>query len=130
CVLNVVFSPNERTVYFSPAEVQFLFAGPFSRREILVYKILLTLLVSLPVTLLMGTILRVRDGWAPAVLLGLLMISAFMQLFTLALGLLASAAGAGLYSRGRRLVAAVLALLAASAVAEAGRRVGWDWKSL
>jgi hypothetical protein len=130
CVLNVVLSPNERTVYFSPAEVQFLFAGPFTRREILAYKILLTLLVSLPVTLAMGAVVRIRDGWLPAVLLGLLMISVFMQLFTLALGLLASAAGAGLYSRGRKVTAAVLALLAAAVVFEAGRRADWQWAEL
>lgn len=130
CVLNVVFSPNERTVYFSPAEVQFLFAGPFTRREILVYKILLTLMVSVPLTLIMGAVVRVRDGWVPAVLLGLLMISIFMQLFTLALGLLASAAGAGMYSRGRKLAAAIGATLAALVVVEAGRQADWQWRQL
>ena len=35
CVLNVVFSSHERAIYFSPAEVQFLFTGPFSRRQVL-----------------------------------------------------------------------------------------------
>ena len=32
CVLNVLFSSHERAIYFTPAEVQFLFAGPFTRR--------------------------------------------------------------------------------------------------
>src|SRR2546421_10195 len=29
CLSNVLITPSERAVYFSPAEVQFLFAGPF-----------------------------------------------------------------------------------------------------
>jgi hypothetical protein len=53
-----------------------------------------------------------------------------MQLFTLALGLLASAAGAGLYSRGRKLAAGLLVLLAAAVVFETGRRSDWRWAEL
>src|ERR1700722_14170535 len=37
CVVNFLFSSHERAIYFSPAEVQMLFAGPFGRREVLVY---------------------------------------------------------------------------------------------
>ncbi len=33
CVANVLFSSNEREIYFTPAEVQMLFAGPFGRRK-------------------------------------------------------------------------------------------------
>src|ERR1700722_12023465 len=54
CVMNVVFSSQERAIYFTPAEVQMLFSGPFGRREVLAYKIVLTLLVILPATLFMG----------------------------------------------------------------------------
>jgi hypothetical protein len=130
CLTNVLFSPNERAVYFSPAEVQFLFAGPFTRREVLIYKIILSLLVSVPTALLLGAVLRFRDGWLPAVLLGLLLISIFLQLFTLTLGLLASAVGAGLYSRARKITGVVLTVLTGLAVLEAGRQSGWDWRGL
>src|SRR4051794_19865598 len=39
CLMNLVTSAGERAVAFSPAEVEFLFAGPFTRLELLGYKI-------------------------------------------------------------------------------------------
>ena len=123
CVINLVFSSQERAIYFTPAEVQMLFAGPFGRREVLGYKIVLTLLVSLPATLFISAVVRVRQGWAPAVLTGLFLIAVFMQMFSMVLALLASAVGAHLFSRGRKLVAGlVLVLLLAALVQAAGGR--------
>ncbi len=130
CLLSVVFAPSERAVYFTPAEVQFLFTGPFSHREVLIYKILLTLSVSLPLTMLMGAIVRVRDAWLPAVLLGLFLLSAFIQLFTMAVHLVANAAGANLYTRGRKVGAVLLAVLVGAVLLEAGRRADWQWRVL
>src|SRR5256885_412064 len=40
CALTLLFSSNERSISFSPAEVNFLFSGPFSRRQLLAYKIM------------------------------------------------------------------------------------------
>jgi hypothetical protein len=109
CVVNVVFSSHERAVYFSPAEVQFLFTGPFSRRQILAYKLLLTLLVSVPVSLLMAAVVRVQHGWWAGVLLGMALVSVFMQLFSILLGLFASTVGEHFYSRGRWVVGLAVA---------------------
>ncbi len=39
-VLTIVTSLGERAIYFSPSDVDFLFPAPFSRRQILLYKIL------------------------------------------------------------------------------------------
>src|SRR3954471_3857850 len=39
CVMTLVTTAGERAVAFSPAEVDFLFPGPFSRRQLLAYKI-------------------------------------------------------------------------------------------
>jgi hypothetical protein len=130
CLINVIFTPSDRAIYFTPAEVQFLFAGPFSRRSVLIYKILLSVLVSLPATLFMGVIVRIRDAWPPAVLLGLFLLSVFLQLFSMTLGLLANAVGARLYTRGRKTIAVVGAVLIALLVVEAGRRAGWQWGQL
>ena len=104
CVVNVVFSSHERAIYFSPAEIQFLFTGPFTRRQILAYKLCLTLIVSVPLSLLMSAVVRVQHGWWVGVLLGLALVSVFMQLFSMALGLLAGAVGEHFYSRGRWVV--------------------------
>src|SRR5262245_25448668 len=131
CIANVVFSSHERAVYFTPAEVQFLFPGPFGRRERLAYKLILTILVSVPATLFMGAVLRVRHGWWPAVLLGLLLTSLFMQLFSMALGLLANAAGERLYGRGRKLAVGLAVAVAALIVVQArGPEASWDVRQL
>src|SRR5436190_21938777 len=47
CVMVVLTSAGEAAVTFSAAEVDFLFPGPFSRRELLAYKILGNLFSSL-----------------------------------------------------------------------------------
>jgi hypothetical protein len=112
CVLNVLFSSSERAIYFSPAEVNFLFPGPFSRRAVLAYKMALMLLVGLPTALLMAVLVRVRDSWFVALFVGILLLYAFMQLFTVALALLGSAVGARLYTRGRRLALAAAGVAA------------------
>ena len=39
-VLSILTSLGERAIYFSPSDVDFLFPAPFSRRQILLYKIL------------------------------------------------------------------------------------------
>jgi hypothetical protein len=120
CLLNVIFSTGERSIYFAPAEINFLFPGPFSRRQLLAYKVTLTLLVGLPTALFMCLMVRVRDGWFPAVFTGLLLLYAFMQLFTLILGLLTSVLGARLYTQARRLVLAGAVLAAGLLALHAG----------
>jgi hypothetical protein len=120
CVLNVVFSSGERALYFSPAEVNFLFPGPFGRREVLAYKIALALLVGLPTTLLLALVVRVRDARFLASFVSYLLLYVFLQLFGMALGLLAAAVGARLYTRGRRLALAGAAVLAVALLLQAG----------
>jgi hypothetical protein len=130
CAANVVFSPAERAIYYTPAEVQMLFAGPFGRREVLAYKVLLSLLVSLPATLLMGAVVRVRSGWPPAVLAGLFLIAVFMQLFSMTLSLLAASVGEHLFRRGRRAAGTAAGMLAVAALAAGCARYGWHPRRL
>jgi hypothetical protein len=111
CLVNVLLSSGERAVYFSPAEVQFLFAGPFGRRQLLVYKILSTLMVSVPSALVLGLVFRLHaPHWYGAVA-GMLLVMVFMQLFGMALNLTAVGLGARLYSRTRRIIVFGLLLL-------------------
>src|SRR5712692_10068425 len=58
CLLNVVLSGGERAVYFSPAEVTFLFTAPFTRRQLLGYKVAVSLLFNLPTTLFLALVFR------------------------------------------------------------------------
>ena len=55
-VLTILTSLGERAIYFSPSEVDFLFPAPFSRRQILLYKILGSVTAAIFVALLMPTL--------------------------------------------------------------------------
>jgi hypothetical protein len=111
CLINVVFSTGERSIYFPPAEVTFLFPGPFGRRQILAYKIASTLLVSLPTALFMSLVLRIHASWFLASFVAMLLMVLFMQLFNMTINLLAVGLGARLYTRGRKLMLAAVVLL-------------------
>lgn len=120
CFMNVVFSTGERAIYFPPAEVNLLFPGPFGRRELLGYKIVSTLIISLPTALLMSLVLRAYSSWLAASFAGMLLIVLFMQLFSMTINLLAVSVGARLYTRGRKLVAALAVVLAAALLLHVG----------
>src|SRR6187431_170382 len=51
-VSNLVTSAGERAVAFSPAEVDLLFAAPFTRRQLLIYKITRSAVAAFTVSLL------------------------------------------------------------------------------
>jgi hypothetical protein len=126
CLMNVFVTSGERAIYFSPGEVNFLFAGPFGRREILGYKILLTLLVSLPSTLVVAALVRVHATWFTAAYVAILLAVLFQQLFGMAVNLVVTSIGARAFSRWRRvLLGTLLVLLAVAFVRAAGPVGGW-----
>jgi Putative ABC exporter len=104
CLLNVVLSTSEKSIYFTPAEINYLFCGPFSRRQILAYKILSTVLLGLPTTLVMALIFQIHAPSYLSAYVGLFFMFLFMNLFTVALNLIATTIGANLYSRMRQVV--------------------------
>src|SRR5262249_34089139 len=101
CVLNVLLSSGERAVYFTPAEMQFLFPRPFGRRQLLAYKVVAGLVVSLPSTLLLTLLLHIHARWWLAAFVGLLILFVFMQLFSMALNLAVVSLGERLRRRFR-----------------------------
>lgn len=126
CLMNVFMSSSERAIYFSPAEVNFLFSGPFSRRELLAYKILLSLLVSLPSSLIIAILVRVHATWFVAVYIALLMGVLFQQLFGMCVSLIATTIGARAYTRSRRILLwCVIAVGAIALLQAAGSPSGW-----
>jgi hypothetical protein len=110
CLTNVLMSGSERAVYFTPAEVNFLFPGPFRRRTLLLYKVVSALLIGLPTTLLMLAFLHAYATWLVAAYVALVLMFVFLQLVGMAINLLATTLGTRLYSRGRKaLLGAVVA---------------------
>jgi hypothetical protein len=128
CILNVILSPGERAITFSATEVNLLFSAPFSRRQLLLYKITGSFGMILVSALFLTLVTRQHTASLLAGFVGLTLIFLFGQLLSMSLALLASAVGARAYNRSRKLVlAALLAGLAAVAMlkgAEARQR-GW-----
>jgi Putative ABC exporter len=115
CLGMVATGGAQSPFVFSPAEVQFLFSGPFSRRQLLAYKIISQFLLILPVSVFMSIALRSFAGSFLSAFLAALLTFAFMQLFGLTVNLVACALGEALYSRTRRITLLVVLVVLAGA---------------
>lgn len=115
CVWSVASSSTQGPIHFTLPEVQFLFAGPFSRREILVYKLLTQMLVSFPLSLFISVVGRSMMGTWLGGWIGIFLILNFIQLFSVTFFLLQHAIDLRAYSRLRQfLIGTVLAGLVIS----------------
>jgi hypothetical protein len=111
CLVNFFFSSGERGIYFSPAEIQFLFPGPFSRRQLLGYKVVMLFLMGLPAGLILTLVMRIHSPSFLSAFAGVVLMLLFMNLLSLTLNLLALSLDTRLYTRFRRLLALVLLVL-------------------
>lgn len=104
CAWSVIGSPSQSPVNFTLPEVQFLFAGPFSRRQVLTYKLVSQGLLTLPLSLFISIAARSMMGTWLGGWLGTLLLLNFVQLFTAAFSLLAHAIEERAYTRVRQVV--------------------------
>jgi hypothetical protein len=112
CIIQLLVASGERGIVFSPAEINFLFAGPFKRREILLYKIVGGLggcMVMSAFFSLFGR--RVFEHWFPAYL-GIFLTVLFMYLFATALGVAGQLLAAKAYTHFRKGAIAVILIAA------------------
>jgi uncharacterized membrane protein (DUF485 family) len=117
CLAVVLMSTGGSGLVFTPAEINFLFPGPFTRRRLLAYKLVQPALVVLPIALMVSPGVMVFAGSFLGAFLAILFAFLFIQLFAVAVGLLAAAAGALAYSRARKLLlGAAFAVLAVGLV--------------
>jgi hypothetical protein len=124
CVLNLATSAGERAIAFTPAEVDFLFPGPFTRRQLLAYKLTKSSLGAiLTATLFSMIFLRYTQAFAPA-WIGIFLSLIFLQLFSMSVVLIGEMIGEHAYTRGRKLIVAIaigIALVALVPVIRANR---------
>ncbi len=103
------------TIYFNPAEVNFLLAGPFHRRSLLLYKFAIYAVGALISALFVAVCLpHYAGGWASA-LAGTFLTLAFIQLFSAGVGLLGQTVAARTFFRMRWTMIVVVGLVAAVA---------------
>jgi hypothetical protein len=120
CVVTLLFSTGERAITFTPAEIDFLFPGPFSRRQLLGYKIAVTFLTCLLTGLFFALYLLAHGAWFVAAYAGAVLACFFLMLFAMVVGLVANTLGARAHTRARQLVLFLLAALLLLAALHAG----------
>jgi len=122
CVLNVVLSSGDRAVYYTPAEVNFLFCGPYRPRQLLLYKVCAGTGAALLTALFMTFAFAHHAAWSVAAFVGLYFALVLLYLFSLAIGLSISTAGALAFGRGRKALLVGIAVVIATALRSPGRR--------
>ncbi len=103
-LMNLIFSTGEKALAFTPAEVNFLFSGPFNRRELLLFKIVNNFLAAFLTSIFMALMLRPYTSGYLCGWVGMLLALIFLQLFTISLGLIANIIGATAFDRRRKIV--------------------------
>jgi len=124
CVLTIVSSAADKAIAFTPGEVDMLFPGPFTRRQLLGYKLLKSALAAMITALFLSlALLPFASAWA-ACYVGVYLTLMFIQLFSTAGVLVGQAIGQRAQTLVRRVVlgAALLAglLLARNWIAAHG----------
>ncbi|MFN4242170.1 MAG: putative ABC exporter domain-containing protein [Tepidisphaerales bacterium] len=102
CVVTAVAAVGGRPVTFTPAETDFLFPGPFSRKQILLYRLTRTALGALFGTVLVSLAFGRRTGSPVATFVPFLLMLLFLQFFGTActqVGHLLAAKVSGLWQR-------------------------------
>jgi len=121
-LLSVVTSLGERAIYFSPSDVDMLFPAPFSRRQILLYKILGSVAGAIFVALVISAsmIMHVRS-W-PAAAVGFFLAYLMMNSLTVCAQLIAQTVGERAFTRARKLLLGGVIVAIAVAVGQAASR--------
>ncbi len=117
CVMNLFASVGDRAVTFSPPEVDFLFPGPFTRRQLLAYKLIKTGLGGALSALVFSRLLIRHGGSYLSGVIGIWLTFQFIQMVAMVVALLQAAIGERVYTAGRRWLLAGLAAVAVAAVA-------------
>lgn len=107
-LLHVIQGSAQKSIHFQPAEVDFLFSGPFTRRQLLLYKLAATVPANLLGALFFSVYFtRYSPLWI-ASFAGLLLVSLLLQLLAMASALVSETIGEYAYNRVRRGVLVVV----------------------
>ncbi len=102
CLLTIITSAGDRAIAFTPGEIDFLFAAPFTRRQLIAYKLLKSFLIALMTALFLSFVMLHNARWWPACYVGIFLSLLFIQLFSINAVIIAQTAGARARSRAVR----------------------------
>ena len=124
CVVMAVSSAGQKAIQFTPSEVDFLFAGPFGRKELLAYRLLRGALGLVFTSLIFSLAFLIYINSWLAGFLGCFLTALFVQLWSMTFALIGQVLGNRIHGWVRVAVVAVAGVLTAIAllqVLEAGR---------
>ncbi len=122
-MIFVFTSAGEKAITFSPAEIDFLFPAPFSRRDLLIYKLLKTAIGLVIMSLLFSIIWRIYfRSWLSG-FAGLTLSLALLQLLGMVTALVGQIASESLYTRVRKIILAVVLVTLLAGLGQVARRV-------
>ena len=128
-VLSIVTSLGERAVYFSPSDVELLFPAPFTRRQLLLYKILGSVSGAIWIALVIPTALIVHVRSWPAAVVGFFLAWLAISSLVMCAQLVAQSVSERAFSRARKwLLGGLIAAAAAAAGQAAGRGLDGPWQ--
>ncbi len=109
CLMNLVTSAGEKAIAFSPAEVDFLFPAPFTRRQLLAYKIGKSAAAAMFASLILSLVLLKHAQMWIACYVGVILTLLFTQFFSTIVMLAIQSVAERAHSRARKLVLGVAA---------------------
>jgi hypothetical protein len=128
CLLTIGTSQGERVIYFSPAEIDFLFPGPFSRRQLLLYRILGSLNGAVFIALIMPMAFTLHVRCWPAAVVGFFLAWLLLHSLTMCVQLVAETVSERAFTRTRRLLLWGFLAIGALAIGLAARQgIGEHW---
>lgn len=118
-LISATFSAGQKGIQFTPSEVDFLFSGPFTRRQLLAYKLLSTLPALLLIAAMFSVFMRLFAGLWVSGFVALFLLLMFMQLFTMAFVLIGMTSARFASTLGRKIALGIVLALAALALGQA-----------
>jgi len=109
CVTNIFSRLGRGALYFTPAEIDFLFPSPVSRLNLLLYKLIGIAAASVGVGVFLGVFLLSGAPWLLAAMLGAILGMSFANLISIAAALVKEHC----FQRGAHLFRAVVVLILA-----------------
>ena len=101
CVLTLITSAGDRAISFTPGEVDMLFPGPFTRRQLICYKLTKSTAAAMLSALLLSAVLHRHARWWLAGYIGILLSLLFIQFFSVNAVIAAQTLGTRLRGRVR-----------------------------
>ena len=107
CLLTVITSVGDKAISFTPGEVDLLFPAPFTRRQLLAYKLTKSTLAATLTALVLSLALLRHAQWWPACYVGIFLTLLFVQFFSINAVLAAQTLDARVYRTARRVAIAI-----------------------